>query len=192
MSERTEQTNRTLADWVSDIVTVESHIEEALDRQLELKPGSQATKDMIQKFHDSVRDSKHRAVEFEKSFGEGSGNRVIEKGGELLGKAAGLVDKVRKDSVTKALRDDYVAFNLAAVSYTLLHITAHALADEKTMAFAEQGLITYADLVQDVNRIIPQATIDDLIANKDVQVVDSNVEEHCRQMIDRAWKRTSN
>lgn len=186
-----ESVNETIADWVGDIVSLESHIEEAMDRQLTLKPASQEVADAIRRFHDTVRASKYRAQDFQKEMGEPGGNVVVKTAAELLGKAAGLVDKVRKDSVTKSLRDDYVAFNLAAISYTLLHSTALALADHKAAAFAEQGLTTYAKLVQDVNAIIPQAVVEDLVKNDKVPVANSNIAATAQATITNAWRTTS-
>jgi ferritin-like metal-binding protein YciE len=181
-----------IADWVGDIVNIESHIEEALDRQLNLKPGTQDVAQAIQHFHDTVRASKYRAQDYQKSLGKTKGGGLQETAADLLGKAAGLIDKVRKDTVTKALRDDYVAFNLAAVGYTLLHTTALALKDQRAVEFAEKGLETYAGLVQRVNSVLPQATIDDLVKNDEVPVADASVAAQARATIDRVWKQTSN
>lgn len=181
-----------IADWVGDIVNLEGHIEEAMDRQLTLKPASQEVSQAIQHFHDTVRASKYRAEDYQKTLGATKGSGVVQTAAEVLGKAAGLIDKVRKDTVTKTLRDDYVAFNLAAISYTLLHSTALALKDQKTVAFAEKGLETYASLVQKINSIIPQATVDDLVKNDEVPVADSTVADEARKTIDRIWAKTSN
>ncbi len=180
-----------IADWVVDIVNIEGHIEEAMDRQLTLKPENPEVAQAIQHFHDTVRASKYRAQDYEKELGRTRGGGLQETASELLGKAAGLIDKIRKDTVTKALRDDYVAFNLAAVAYTLLHTTALALNDQKTVAFAEQGLQTYAGLVQQVNHILPQATVDELVKNEEVPVADAGVVGQARETIDRVWKQTS-
>ena len=181
-----------IADWVGDIVNLEGHIEEAMDRQLTLKPANQEVSQAFQHFHDTVRASKYRAEDYQKTMGATKGSGVVQTASEVLGKAAGLIDKVRKDSVSKALRDDYVAFNLAAVSYTLLHSTALALKDQQTVDFAEKGLETYAGLVQKINSIIPQATIDDLVKNDEVPVADSTVADQARKTIDRIWAKTSN
>lgn len=181
-----------IADWVGDIVNIESHIEEAMDHQLSLKPENPEVAQAIQHFHDTVRASKYRAQDYEKALGRTKGGGLQETAAALLGKAAGLIDKVRKDTVTKALRDDYVAFNLAAVGYTLLHTTALALNDQKTVEFAEKGLETYAGLVQQVNHILPQATVDELVKNKEVPVSDPGVVGQARATIDRTWAKTSN
>lgn len=180
-----------IADWVGDIVNIESHIEAAMDRQLALKPENPEVAQAIQQFHDTVRASKYRAQDYENVLGKTKGGGIQETAAELLGKAAGLIDKIRKDTVTKALRDDYVAFNLAAVGYTLLHTTALALRDQKTVEFAEQGLTTYASLVQQVNHILPVATVEELVKNDEVPVSDPGVVGQARATIDRVWTKTS-
>lgn len=191
-SEDKKVMNETLADWLGDVVTLEAHIEEAMDRQLTLKPASQETADAIRRFHDTVRASKYRAEDFQKQLGEPASQVVLKAAGDLLGKAAGLIDKVRKDSVSKALRDDYVAYNMAAMSYTMLHSTALALDDHSTAAFAEQGLTTYAALVQDINELMPKVVVEDLIKNDEVPVANASVADEARRVIQKAWKSTAN
>lgn len=180
--------HETIVDWIGDVVAVESHIEEALDHQLKLSTGSSEVGEAIKHFHDTVRDSKKRAVAFQKSQGTTAGNPVIKTGSEILGKAAGVIDRIRKDTPSKALRDDYVAFNLAAISYTMLHTTALALEDQMTVAFAAEGLSTYAKMINKINSIIPRATIDDLLANDDVQVKNPEIVNQARETVDKIWQ----
>ena len=125
---------------------------------------------------------------FQKSQGTTAGNPVIKTGSEILGKAAGVIDRIRKDTPSKALRDDYVAFNLAAISYTMLHTTALALEDQMTVAFAAEGLSTYAKMINKINSIIPRATIDDLLANDAVQVKDPEIVNQARETVDKIWQ----
>ncbi len=47
-----EKTQRILADWVGDIVALESHIEEAMDRQLKLSSDNAEITSTIQRFHE--------------------------------------------------------------------------------------------------------------------------------------------
>jgi ferritin-like metal-binding protein YciE len=163
-------THAVLSDWVGDIVAIESHIEEALDRQLKLD----GAPDVIQQVHDSVRASKQRAEEFRKSYDEAGGQSVIQKGAEILGKAAGVIDMLRKDTVSKALRDDFVACNLGIASYTMLHTTAIALEDGEVAAFAASGLRTYGQLVMDISNALPNAVVSDLTGNQGATVKDPN------------------
>jgi ferritin-like metal-binding protein YciE len=187
-----EDTQKQLADWVGDIVTLESHIEEAMDHQIKLKSDNTELTSTLQRFHDTVRASKYRAVDYQKGIGSTPGNPIIKAGATILGKAAGLIDKIRHDSISKSLRDDYSAFNMAAISYTMLHTTAMAVGDARTQQFAGEGLKTYAGLVQDINRVIPLAVAVELKDNGDIPGVDTSVVDNCRTFIDSAWKSTSN
>jgi hypothetical protein len=192
MDNASKTTHQTISDWIGDIVALESHVEEAMDHQLEIKSENASLKGTIQQLHDSVRASKQRAEAYQKQYGSTAGNPVIKQGAELLGKAAGLIDKLRKDTVAKALRDDYTAYNHVAIAYTMLHTTAMALDDAATQSFAEQGLRTYAGLIQQINHVMPQAVVEDLKANNEVPSVDQSVVEQCRATIDSVWKSTSN
>lgn len=187
-----QATHQVIADWLGDIVALESHVEEAMDHQLKLKSESAELTATIQRFHDTIRDSKKSAEAYQEQYGSTSGNPVIKKGSELLGKAAGLIDQARNDSVAKALRDDFTAFNHVAIAYTMLHTTAMAYNDSATEAFAGQGLKTYAALVQDINQVMPEAVVLDLQDNKDDPAPNTTVAPQCRQFINQAWKSTTN
>lgn len=62
MSSTEKKIHDAIADWVGDIVALESHVEEAMDRQLKLESPSTTLTAAIQRFHDTVRSSKQRAV----------------------------------------------------------------------------------------------------------------------------------
>ena len=190
MTDVSKQVNQEIADWLGDIVALESHVEEAMDAQLKLE-GDAALTAAIQCFHDAVRDSKQRAVSFQEQYGSEPGNPIVKAGSNLLGKAAGVIDKLRNDSVSKAFRDDYTAYNHVAIAYTMLYATAAAFADQATQAFAETGLRTYAGLVQEINHLIPEAVLADLREGEHAPVIDAGVATVCRATIDAAWQDSS-
>jgi ferritin-like metal-binding protein YciE len=191
MSSTEKKIHHAIADWVGDIVALESHVEEAMDRQLKLESTNPAMTAAIKRFHDTVRDSKRRAVAYQEQYGSEPGNPIIKAGSALLGKAAGVIDLMREDGVSKALRDDITAYNLLATSYTMLHTTAMALEDTGTQTFAEQGLRTYAGLVQEINHLLPEAVLADLKDNDDHPLQNTNVVEECRETIQRIWQSTA-
>ena len=191
MTDTNEKNRNAISDWTGDIVALVGHIEEALDHQLKLESNSTAVTGLIRELHDTVRDDKKRALAFQESVGSTPGNPVIKTGSELLGKAAGLIDRMRNDSVAKALRDDYTALNHLAVSYSMLHTTAMALKNDAAKNFAEEGLRTMATLVQRINDVMPEAVFQELVDNEDVDVMDPNVVAECRAEINRIWKQTS-
>ncbi len=185
------QAHQQVANWVKDVVALEAHIEEAMDRQLEIEAPTPELNNTIQHFHDTIRDSKQRAEAYAQQYGQPSSGGAVEKGAELLGAVAGLIDKTRKDTVAKSFRDDYTAFNLAAISYTMLLTTASAANDMQTTSFAEQGLRTYAALVQKINHVMPAAVLHDLEGNPNMPVNNTQITEQCRKIIDDAWKSTA-
>jgi ferritin-like metal-binding protein YciE len=192
MSSTEHKIHHAISDWVGDIVALETHVEEAMDRQLKLEAPSPTLSAAIQRFHDAVRVSKQRAVAFQEQYGSEPGNPIIKAGSNLLGKAAGMIDLMREDGVAKALRDDYTAYNLLAISYTMLHTTATALEDPATQAFAEQGLRTYASLVQDINHLMPEAIVQELKDNDDHPLQNTNVVDECRHLVQQVWQSTAN
>jgi ferritin-like metal-binding protein YciE len=192
MSSTEKKIHHAIADWVGDIVALETHVEEAMDRQLKLEAPNPALSAAIQRFHDAVRDSKQRAEAYQKQYGSEPGNPIIKAGSNLLGKAAGMIDLMREDGVAKALRDDYTAYNLLAISYTMLHTTATALEDPASQSFAEQGMRTYASLVQDINQLMPEAVLADLKDNDDHPLQNTAVVDQCRQLIQDVWRSTAN
>ena len=192
MSTTENKIHNAIADWVGDIVALETHVEEAMDRQLKLDVPNSQMGTAIQGFHDAVRTSKQRAEAYQEQYGSEPGNPIIKAGSNLLGKAAGMIDLMREDGVAKALRDDYTAYNLLAISYTMLHTTATALEDQATQAFAEQGLRTYASLVQDINHLMPEAVVEELKDNDDHPLQDTNIVEECRRLIQNVWQSTAN
>lgn len=191
MTDTLEKNQEAISDWVGDIVALVGHIEEALDHQLKLDFKSPAVGALIRELHDTVRDEKKRAVAFQESIGSTSGNPVIKVGSELLGKAAGMIDRWRNDSSAKSLRDDYTALNHLVMSYSMLHTTSMALQHDEARSFAEQGIRTVAALVQKINSVIPDAVVQELVDNDQVEVLDPDVVAECRAEIDRIWKETS-
>lgn len=188
MTTTDKKIHKAISDWAGDLVALETHVEEAMDRQLKLSSKNSELTATIQRFHDTVREGKRAAEAFQESYGSTAGNPIIKAGSNLLGKAAGMIDQIRTDSIAKALRDDYAAYNLLAVSYTMLHTTSMALEDAAGLAFAEQGMRRYARLVYEVNQAIPLAVVEDLKDNDDYPLQDTNVAEDCRVFVNSIWK----
>src|SRR3712207_9132960 len=83
----------------------------------------------------SQRDAMKAHLE---SMGGQTGGALKSTVAALFGVAAGVIDKVRPEAISKNLRDDYTAFNHAAIGYHMLYGTALMLGDQKTAALAER------------------------------------------------------
>src|ERR687889_2127649 len=153
---------QTIADYVGDMVALESHIEEALDRQLTETQDDAEARAAVQRFHDMVKQHRDTLKAVQEQVGTTAGNPIIAAGATLLGKAAGIIDLLRTEGISKSLRDDYAAFSLAAISYSMLHTTATALGDNRVASLAERHLRDHADAIMRINEIMPEVVIREL------------------------------
>jgi len=176
---------QTIADYVGDMVALESHIEEALDRQLTETRDDAEARAAVQRFHDLVKRHRDTLKALQEQVGTTAGNPIIEAGSTLLGKAAGVIDLVRTEGISKALRDDYAAFSLAAISYSMLHTTALGLGNPHVAALAERHLTDYAGAIERINEIMPGVVERELA--KDGHRTDKAAVAATNAMVGRAW-----
>jgi ferritin-like metal-binding protein YciE len=180
---------KTIADYVGDMVALESHIEEALDRQLKTTQPDPQAHAAVQRFHDMVKSNRDALKAYQARVGTTPGNPIIEKGSAILGVAAGLIDKIRAEGISKALRDDYTAFNHACIGYTMLHTTALALGDNETAEMAARGLTGHASAVQEINHLMGDVVVRELQKDKHT-LADPQAAQKNREAIDKIWGMT--
>jgi ferritin-like metal-binding protein YciE len=180
-----EKHAQTIADYVGDMVALESHIEEALDRQLTETQDDPEAQAAVQRFHDLVKQHRDTLKGVQEQVGTTAGNPIIEAGSTLLGKAAGVVDLVRTEGISKSLRDDYAAFSLAAISYSMLHTTALGLGNAQVAELAERHLSDYAGAIERINELMPGVVERELA--KDGHQTNPGAAAATRQVVPSAW-----
>ena len=152
--------NEAINSYITDMLSLEEHIEKALRGQLE----------DLKDYPDAIGDLKqiHRKVEHHVSdLRELSQRRnartpadaLKRVGSALLGFGAAAVDLVRNEGLPKNLRDDYTAFSLATVGYVMLKTTALALDDREVGDLAHQHFSDYAESVTLLHNVVPGAVI---------------------------------
>ena len=184
--EVSDKHQQTIADYVSDMAALESHIEEALDRQLTEVKDDPVAPAAVRDFHDMVKEHRDTLKAMEEEAGKTIGTPIKEAGAALVGKAAGIIDLVRTEGISKGLRDDYAAFSLAAISYSMLHTTATALGDGRVASLAERHLRDHADAIMRINEIMPEVVISEL--EKGGHRADNAAVEATRQAVLRSWQ----
>lgn len=189
MAQDMDQNQKTIQDYVGDMVALESHIEEALDRQLKVTSDDPEAHAAVQRWHDMVKHNRDHMKQVQEQIGTTAGNPIIKAGATVLGKAAGMIDMIRSEGISKSIRDDYTAFNLAAVSYTMLYTTATALNNTQVATVAEEHLRSYAKAIQEINHIIPGVVVREL--QKDGHQASQSAIQQTRKMVDEAWQETS-
>jgi len=176
---------QTVADYVGDMVALESHIEEALDRQLDEVQDDQTASAAVQTFHDMVKQHRDTLRALQEEVGSTPGNPIKAAGAALLGKAAGVIDLIRTEGISKSLRDDYAAFSLAAISYSMLYTTSLGLGNQRVATLAEQHLTDYAQAIERINEIMPGVVERELA--KDGHQTDPGAVAATREIVPRAW-----
>jgi len=183
-----DKSKTTLADYLGDLINVETHIEEALDKQKKEAQDDPTAGPLVNEFHDMVRAHRDALKAIQPEKGSTAGNPITEIGSSLLGKAAGVIDRIRTEGISKSLRDDYVAFNLAAISYTMMYTTAAGLGDTQLAGVAERHLTDYAAAIQKINHAIADVVVRELA--KDNHNVQTGAADQTRAIVDTAWKTT--
>jgi ferritin-like metal-binding protein YciE len=181
-----EKHRQTIADYVSDMAALESHIEEALDRQLIEFKDDPAALAAVRAFHDMVKQHRDTLKTMEEETGKTIGTPIKEVGAALIGKAAGIINFVRTEGISKGLRDDYAAFSLAAISYSMLHTTATALGDSRVASLAERHLRDHADAIMRINDVMPGVVTREL--EKDGHRADNAAVQATREAVLRSWQ----
>jgi ferritin-like metal-binding protein YciE len=182
----------TLQKYVSDMIAVEDHISNAVKRQTEheevYKHHPQASQIINQVAQMTEQHSEHLKQHLD-TIGGDSAKGIKEVATSALGVVAGLYDKIRTESVSKMLRDDYTALNLAAVSYTMLHTTGLALRDQVTADLALRHLKHYTEIIMQINQIIPNVVVEDL--RDDVPMINEASVQQAMQNTQDAWRPSS-
>jgi ferritin-like metal-binding protein YciE len=186
----TESPNRdTIKTYVGDMYSLESHIEEAMDRQLNQFQDHSKANAAIRRFHTMVRMQRDTMKAHLDALGGGTGGSLKSAVSNAFGVAAGVVDKVRPEAMSKILRDDYTSFNLAAMSYHMLYGTALMLGFNETAQLAERHHRAYTDAIQDINQIVLSVVALEL--KKDGHVIDERAMDRATDTMNQDWKATA-
>lgn len=182
------QQDKTLQKYVSDMLSVEKHIHEAVKRQTEDKDF-----ESFPEAHSFVRKvegvlSRHITV-LENHLNALGGNPsapIKDTVASALGVAAGVIDKVRQnDKISTDIRDDYTALNLAAISYTMLHTTGLAMQHQGTADLARDHLMELTPLITRINELIPQIVAHEL--RDEGASFSTNVGQQAVENTQKAW-----
>jgi ferritin-like metal-binding protein YciE len=183
------QNKDTMKTYVGDMYALEAHIEEAMDRQLETVRDHPKAYAAVRRFHGTIRTQRDAMKAHLDELGGGTGGSIKTVVSSMFGMAAGLIDKVRPEAISKSLRDDYTAFNLAAMGYHMLYGTALMLGFQQTAALAERHHRAYTDMVQDINQIILDVVATEL--RKDGHKIDERAMDRATDTMNQDWRATA-
>ncbi len=180
-----------LQTYVSDLLALEQHIGKPLDAQVAADSTKQYPQALTTIQSIKTQNEAHQAAlkQCLSTLGGHEAGPIKSAWSSLLGGAAAAIGASRKTKVTKWLRDDYTALNLASMSYTLLHATAVGLGDTATASVAKQGLADYARSVMQINQVVPEVVLGEL--SEDGETVQVGAADMIRQQTNEVWKTQS-
>jgi ferritin-like metal-binding protein YciE len=182
--------NEAINSYITDMLALEDHIEKAIKGQLaDLKDYPDILTELRQ-FH---RKIEHHISDLRMLGDRRNAGGVVESvkraGAAMAGAAAGLIDLLRTEGLPKNLRDDYTAFNLASISYVMLHTTALALDDQEVADLAQQHLRDYAETIIRLNALVPAAVVRYL--QREGLSAREGVVPQINQTIEQIWRQAS-
>lgn len=181
-----------LRPYVADMAAVEKHILEALERQHkddDLRKLPEAFQ-LVDRLAATLRRHVSTLETHIEGFPGGSvAASVKESVTGALGALAGLYDKIRKDTVSRMLRDDYTALSLATISYTMLHTTALGLRQHTTAELALRNLKELTPFLIEISDAIPTVVAQELAAEG--YPIEPNLAQQAVQGTREAWSRSN-
>jgi len=176
-----------LQKYVSDMLSLETHISEAIDKQVKENQDDPEVSTKFAAFATTIHNHQMSLEARLKELG-GAANQPIKQGvAAIAGVAAGLIDKLRSEEVSKNFRDDFTALNLSLISYEMLHVTALALGDRQTADLAGRNIKDNAEFVMFIQKVVPQIVVRDLKENHEVTPIASAAEE-TQKLVADIWK----
>jgi len=157
--------NRTLTTYVGDMHALEQHLQEAFEVQLKLTKDTPDAHAVVQQLltstnnHITALEQRVEALGHpEKTISDTIKTAVA----GFFGMAAGAIDAVRPQQVSKALRDSYTATNHAIIGYIMLQTTGVGLNDQETADLAERHLADHVANAQAIANVMPSLVVKDL------------------------------
>ncbi len=170
--------------YLSDMVALEGHIYQAIDKQVketqdepDVNPKLVQIRDGLERHTNTLRDRL-------KALGGQPTSPIKEAGASVLGVAAGVIDKIRSEEIAKNFRDNYTALSLSNISYVMLITTCLACDDTQTAGIAQQCLKENAQFTVDLGSLIPYAVVRDL---KDEANLNKSAVEEARKRYAEVW-----
>ncbi len=179
-----------LQKYVSDMLALETHIHQAIDKQVK---ENQDDPEASSKFVTYAQTTASHTTALQARLDQlgGAANNPVKQGvAAVAGVAAGIIDKFRSEEVSKDFRDDFTAINLSLISYQMLHTTALALGDRQTADLAATGARDNANMVMELQRLIPRMVVRDLKKNhEEVKLsLDDTAADETHKLISEVWK----
>lgn len=156
---------QTLTQYLGDMHALERHMLEAFEFQIALTKEQPDANKLAQRLTDTCNE--HIAALQTRINALGDPSKSISDAlktavSGIFGIAAGVVNALRTQRISKAMRDSYTALSLANISYVMLQTTSLALNDKESAALAEKHLRDGLGNAQAIANLIPDLVVREL------------------------------
>lgn len=157
----------TIRQYVNDMVGVERDIANALDGQLadERVQAHLELHALLSRCAAESRARIERLKDLSKEEGGDLGAAIKEGVTAVTGTLAGLYGKLREHPLSRMVRDDIVALDVCAVSYSMLHTLGLAAGHSECAIMGEEGLRSCPPLVVALTDALPAIVAEELAAD---------------------------
>lgn len=183
-SQLTGKKHDIVTKYLADMIAVEAHIYQAIDKQVKETQDEPDINPTLRQISTTLESHVNNLRSRLEDLGGQATNPIKEAGASLLGVAAGVIDKMRAEEVSKDLRDDYTALGLANASYVMLITTCLACNDTQTADLASSNLKDNAQIVMTLGALLPYVVVRDL---SDLTDLNPNAIEEGKQRYSDAW-----
>lgn len=161
-----------LQQYVGDMLAVDQHIHETVrrhrdDKQVQADAEVHQFLSRVESTFDTLIEELEQLLN---RLGGSASSPVKDAVASTIGAVGSMYDKLRSEAVSKMLRDDYTTLGLAAISYTMLNTTGHALNDPATAQIAARHLRQLTPLITGISRLMPLVVARELGADHQVDV----------------------
>jgi len=180
-----------LQQHVSDMVALDRHILNAVDRQLmDTNASSYANvRELLESTREMMSSHISRLEEELDILGRSPTSPIKSAVSSAAGSAMALLDRVKHAHVSRMIRDNYTALSLASVSYSMLHTTALALKSHRIADVAQRCLTEVTPLIVRYSEQIPVVVVNEMA--RDALPVDVTISQIAVDSTQRAWAQTA-
>lgn len=175
-----------LSTYTHDLLTLNKHFRSAVRSQKDAESVSNSKAlNLLHNIDVALTNQINEFENFEDLYDDSNLEKAKEKLASMFGSVAGIIDKVRDDTVSKMLRDDYTALSMIASGYTMLNTAAISAEHDKLAQFSSESLQTIAQLITETSQVIPFIVAEELNDNSEDAL---SIAEQSLKQTQKAWK----
>lgn len=175
-----------LSTYTHDLLTLNKHFRSVIRSQKDAESVSNTKAlNLLHNIDVALTNQINDFERFEDLYEDSNLEKAKETIASMFGSVAGAIDKVRNDTVSKMLRDDYTALGMIASGYTMLNTAAITAEHDELANFSRESLQTIAQLITETSQVLPFIVADELTDNAEDAL---SVGEESLGQTQKAWK----